>query len=300
MCAIAEYGGNSLMTSYYHHYYLITQDQFAALRPAMQFRVVQTKEDSDAHFAHELAALIRANNEQGQKTKVILPVGPLDYRPFAELCNQQRLSCRDLFVFMMDEYCNDDGSIVPRDHPLSFHAFMDRQFIQLIDEDLRPPPDQIVFPDPQDPQATGRLMLELGGIDVCYGGFGINGHFAFNDPPEPGEQADIKSIRHSTTRLVSISRETITQTAMGGTGGNLELALRRAVTLGMQELLSAREIHLYFMRTWHAAVMRRALLGPVTPAFPASFVQQHPKVEVTMTAYVAALPMLKVTQAIGT
>jgi hypothetical protein len=50
------------------------------------------------------------------------------------------------------------------------------------------------------------------------------------------------------------------------------------------------------MRTWQPAVARRALYGPVTPAFPASYVQTHPDVAVTMVAYVAEAPWFNATQ----
>ena len=284
---------------YYEEYYLIPPEEFKQRRPSMSFHIVETLEDLNEYFAQELADLLRDNNSRGEMTKVILPVGPLDYKPLARLCNEEGISCRNLVIFMMDEYCYEDGTAIPLDHPLSFRAFMEREFLSLLDEDKRVPPDQIIFPDPQDPGLSARKMAEFGGVDVCYGGFGINGHFAFNEPPEPGEEADAEAVRNSTTRVLNLSRESITQMALGGTGGNLELVPPKAVTLGMKELLSAREIHLYFMRTWHAGVMRRALFGPITPSYPASLVQTHPRVTVIMTSYAAAIPTLNVRMSTG-
>jgi glucosamine-6-phosphate deaminase len=67
----------------------------------------------------------------------------------------------------------------------------------------------------------------------------------------------------------------------------------------MHELLMSKRIHLTFMRSWHAGVLRRALFGPVTGACPGSFVQEHPNVEVTLTDLAAAVPMLHVAQRIA-
>jgi hypothetical protein len=64
----------------------------------------------------------------------------------------------------------------------------------------------------------------------------------------------------------------------------------------MRQLLAARAVHGYFPRTWHSAVVRRALHGPVTPAFPGSYVQRHPNVTLTLPQYVADPPELIVTQ----
>jgi glucosamine-6-phosphate deaminase len=284
---------------YYEDYYLIPPEEFQQRQPSMSFHIVETLEDLDEHFARELTDLLKANNGRGAMTKVILPVGPLDYRPLASLCNREGISCRNLVIFMMDEYCTDDGTTIPTDHPLSFQGLMEREFLSLLDEDKSVPPDQIIFPDPQDPALSARKMAELGGVDVCYGGFGINGHVAFNEPPEPAEKLDADAVRNSTTRVLRLSRESVAQMGIGGTGGNLELIPPKAVTLGMKELLSAGEIHLCFMRTWHAGVMRRALFGPVTPTYPASFVQAHPKVAVIMTSYAAAVPLLNVRMSTG-
>ena len=38
-----------------------------------------------------------------------------------------------------------------------------------------------VIPDPDDPGAVQRLIDQRGGVDVCFGGIGINGHMAFNE-----------------------------------------------------------------------------------------------------------------------
>jgi glucosamine-6-phosphate deaminase len=89
------------------------------------------------------------------------------------------------------------------------------------------------------------------------------------------------------------------QMAMGGTNGNLEILPRRAVTLGMYEMLKSKRIHLTFMRRWHAGLWRRALLGEVSSSFPGSLVQEHPNYKVIITELAAAPPLLNVAQATG-
>ncbi len=53
------------------------------------------------------------------------------------------------------------------------------------------------------------------------------------------------------------------------------------------------------MRSWHAGVLRRALFGPVTAAFPGSLVQTHPNVRATITALAAQQPLLSILQQPG-
>ena len=84
--------------------------------------------------------------------------------------------------------------------------------------------------------------------------------------------------------------------AIGGTAGDLLDIPPKAVTVGMRELMAAREIHVYMPRYWHCAVLRRALHGPVTPEFPASYIQRHPSVTVTIPTYVAEAPEILILQ----
>lgn len=275
-----------------HDYYAIPVQDFSK-HSNIEFRFVETYQDLCQEVARELVDMIRSNAANGKMTKVILPVGPLDYRAFAELCNKEGVSCESLVVFSMDEYC-DDSRPIPADHPLSFRAFYQRNLIDHLDADKRLPPDQLILPDPADLDLVRRKMEQYNGIDVTYGGFGINGHFAFNSPPR--EDMDLETFKNTGVRVIELREGDIIQMAMGGTGGNIELIPPKACTLGMKELLSAEQIHLTFLRSWHAGVLRRALFGPVTPSFPGSLVQLHPRVKATITAAAAALPSLSLLQ----
>ena len=67
----------------------------------------------------------------------------------------------------------------------------------------------------------------------------------------------------------------------------------------MYEMLKSKRFHLTFMRSWHAGLWRRALLGPVTQEFPGSLLQEHQNCYVTMTELAAAPPLVNTAQATG-
>ena len=231
---------------------------------------------------------------------VIAPVGPLDYRRFAAEVRRRHLSCRCLRTINMDEYLDENDRLLPLNHPLSFRRYMDHTFFSLLDEEDRPLPENIVFPDPAHPGRATELIEEIGGVDICWGGLGITGHFAFNDPPSMlGEPDALEDFRRSRTRKITISPMSSAQMAMGGTDGNLDVIPKRAVTLGMYELLMSRKIHMTFMRNWHAGLWRRAFLGPVSQKFPGSLLQEHPNVKITLTELAAAIPGVNTSQATG-
>lgn len=250
-------------------------------------------EDIARRMAEDMAEVVRRQNEKGEPTRFIVPVGPVDQYPiFAELCNRERLSLASVWFFNMDEYLTDEDECVALAHPLSFRGYMDRKFFDLVDADLAPPKAQHIFPDPSRPEAIEAKIAELGGIDVCYGGIGINGHIAFNEPPEPGEEISVEAFADLPTRALSLSRETRTINSVT-VGGEISVIPTRCVTIGMREILAARAIHIYCNRPWQRGIVRRILHGPVTPAVPSSLLQRHADVHFTIADYVADPPDIR-------
>lgn len=249
-----------------------------------------------AALADEMAAAIadeiRAAGAAGRVATLIVPVGPVDQFPLlARRLNAERLSCRHVMFINMDEYLDDDDAWLPNDHPLSFRGFMQRAFYDLLDPALAPAVENRVFPDPRRPEALSRSIDRRGGVDACFGGIGINGHLAFNEPPEPGETHTVEQFASLGTRVLSLARETRTINAVT-VGGEIGLVPRRAVTVGMREILAARRLRFYGNRPWQRSVVRRALHGPLTPECPASLLRLHPEARLTVTAEVAAAPQI--------
>lgn len=148
------------------------------------------------------------------------------------------------------------------------------------------PEEQRVFPDPDNVSYIPELIDRLGGVDIAFGGIGINGHVAFNeaDPSVSGEQFLTRK-----TRVLEITPETRTANAIGDFNGALEDMPRYCVTIGIYEIAHARKIRLGVFRNWHRAVVRRAAYGEPTADFPVTLLQGHPDITLALTDYVAAL-----------
>jgi glucosamine-6-phosphate deaminase len=149
-----------------------------------------------------------------------------------------------------------------------------------------------VFPDPLGPGRIQRLIDKRGGVDACFGGIGINGHIAFNEPPEPGQSMPVEDFAALPTRVLSLSRETRTINSVT-VGGEISIVPQRAITVGMKEILASRRLRFYCNRPWQRAVVRRVLHGPLTSACPASLLRTHPDAELTVADYVAELPNIQ-------
>jgi len=244
-------------------------------------------------FAADLLAEYVAARRAGRgKVVFIVPVGPVgQFDLFARGASAERVSLRDLVVINMDEYLAPDGrDWIPETDALSFRRHMAVHFYDLLAPVLAPPPEQRIVPHPADVGAVARAIARWGGVDVCFGGVGVTGHLAFNEPPEPGEQVSLEEFRRLATRVVRLSRETRTINAVNAARGNLDRIPKLAATVGMREILESRKVRLYMNREWQCAIVRKVLHGPVTPAVPASLLQEHPDVRLTIAAQVARLP----------
>ena len=156
-----------------------------------------------------------------------------------------------------------------------------------VDEDLLMPPEQRVFPDPADPGKVDRLIEELGGVDIAFGGIGINGHLAFNEAREDMTAQEFAALG---TRALSLNPETRTANAIGDRCGAIDAMPKRAVTIGIKQILGARKVRLGIFREWHRSVVRQAAYGPVTAHFPASLLQNHPDAVIYANSTAAAQP----------
>lgn len=259
----------------------------------VRVRVLGDQASVAQDFADAIIDEIRRLGRDGKHATFIIPVGPVDQFPLlADRINREHLDLRDVCLVNMDEYLTDEDRWLDIDHPLSFRGFMNRLFYERLNPELAPRLENRVFPDPFDPGAVQKLIDRRGGVDVCFGGIGINGHIAFNEPPEPGEDISNDAFANLPTRVLTLTRETRTINSVT-VGGEIAVIPRRAVTVGMKECLGARKLRFYCNRPWQSAVVRRVLHSPITPACPASFLRTHADAEIAVADYVAAQPEIR-------
>jgi len=259
---------------------------------SISLEILDTEDDIYYDMALTMFNEIKENNKKGKNTVFICPVGPIgQYRRFARLVNQHRLSLKNVYIFNMDEYLDDDKKMIPIENPLSFRGFMERELYSKIDEELNIPVENRIFPEPGKEGFIWERICELGGVDISFGGIGINGHIAFNEPPEEGDNITDEEFKNLGTRVLMLSRETRTINAVTAAKGFIDAIPKWCITIGMKEILSARKIRFYMNRRWQCGIVRKILHGPVTAKVPASFFQEHPDAKLTIASYVAEQPI---------
>lgn len=255
--------------------------------PGIPLYCLESNQEVFRQMAGQMADEIRGNNEKGEKTVMICPVGPVGQYPFfVELVNSTNLDLKNTWFLNMDEYLDDEKNWISKDHPLSFRGFMDREVYSKLNRELVMPPEQRVFPDPKNITYIPELIQKLGGVDLVLGGIGINGHVAFNEADSNLTNEEFLQLK---TRVLDISPETRAANAIGDFSGNLEDMPKYCVTIGISEIYHAKKIRLGCFRNWHRAVVRRAAYGEASAEFPVTLLRDHRDITLTFTEFVAEL-----------
>ncbi len=263
--------------------------------PALKipFRLCEDSTEMGWIMARELVDEIKAHNASGEPTRAIIPCGPSCwYQPFASLINQERVSLKNLVVFHMDECLDWQGRELPRDHPYSFRGVMESVFYNPIDSDLGVPVENRIWLRPNNIEQVYKWIWEAP-IDITYGGWGQDGHIAYNQARRhPYSGLTIEELRNSTIRIQENNLDTILALAHRTFGSAYQFVPPMSVTLGVKECLSAKKVRLFSdTGAWKQTALRVALFGYITPEYPITLLQEHPDALITATVETASHPI---------
>ncbi|MBQ7090176.1 MAG: hypothetical protein IJN82_03580 [Clostridia bacterium] len=166
---------------------------------------------------------------------------------------------------------------------MSFYGRMKREFYDLVDEKLVMPESQRRFPIPGKEAEYDRMIEALGGVDLCLGGLGINGHVAFNEPQE----LEADAFGELGTRVLPISRETRTINAYGYQRGDLFGMPDRCITVGMKQILASKRIYIALNRPWQNGPFKHALYDAEHGRLPATLLRRNPNLTYCLTQEIA-------------
>ena len=248
------------------------------------------KSDWEVYFDMALTMLdeIVKHNERGEKTVFIVPVGPTEQYPIlAEMVNRQKVSLKNVHFFNMDEYLASPTQRIDDNDPMSFHGRMKREFYDRVDPELVMPESQRHFPEPGHEAEYDQMIADLGGVDMCFGGLGINGHVAFNEAAEPDDPITAEEFGELGTRVLPISRETRTINAYGYQRGDLMGMPELCITIGMKQILASRKIYIALNRPWQYGPLKHVLNDPEQAQWPATLLRRVEDLQFCMTSEIA-------------
>ena len=255
-------------------------------------RIVRDGAELGEVMARDFVEEIKQANAEGRIFRAIVPCGPTEwYAPYAKMINEENISLKNMVVFHMDENLDWEGKLLPTDDPSNFRTFMDRHFYDAVREDLRVPLENRHYLTPQTKDQISE-MIEKCEIDYTLGGWGQDGHIAFNQARRnPYSQISIDELRESTARIQDNNADTLLALSQRNFGTAWQFMPAMSITLGVKECFKAKKIRVYSATgAWKQTALRIALFSEITAEYPMTLLQEHPDALITATAETAFHP----------
>ena len=196
------------------------------------------------------------------------------YSHLRDKCSRGLLTFAQIKVFNLDEYVGLAGSDVS-----SYAHFMKVNLLSDTDMDMR----NFHIPSGVDDNLEAECkrydqLLSANPRNLQLLGLGSNGHIAFNEPSTPF---------NSRTHVVELAESTVRDNGrLFDRDGSVP---RKAITMGIADILAAERIVLLASGANKAQAGRNMIKGDVTENCPASVLQRHPDVTVIIDEVAAAL-----------
>ena len=240
----------------------------------MKIKIHKNHEDSSKRLAQELIAIIKKNPQ----ARIGLATGSspeLCYQNLIKDHQNNNTSYKEVTSFNLDEYVG-----LSQDHHQSYYFYMQEKLFKHLD-----------IENYNIPLGTGNIEKNIIEYEKKVGakpldfqilGIGENGHIAFN---EPGSKQD------SITRVVNLTNSTIKANARFFE--NDQDVPKQAITMGIKTILQAKKIFLIASGKNKAKAIADMVKGDCNEKCPASFLQNHPDVEVFLDEQAASLLVKK-------
>jgi len=240
----------------------------------MIIRVFDDKGSLGRAAVDQAAAAIRTALENSGRARMIAATGASQFELLEALADAPGIDWERVELFHLDEYIG-----LPADHPASFRNYLRARLIDRVGITRHH-----LLDGQQDPAEVIRTVgdaLQSAPIDVALVGIGENGHLAFNDPP-----ADFDT---DAPYLVVTLDEACRRQQLGeGWFGKLSDVPRQAISMGIRQILAAREIIAAVPDERKARAVAACCEGEISPLAPASILRTHPNTTIYLDKSSAA------------
>ena len=157
---------------------------------------------------------------------------------------------------------------------------------------LQVPEDQRFWLLPSTAEGV-REAIHAAPIDITVGGWGQDGHIAYNQARRhPYSSITLDELADSTIRIQENNLDTILALAQRTFGTAYQFVPPMSITLGVRECMSAKRVRVYSdTGAWKQTALRVALFCEPNPEYPMTLLQRHPDAIITATEETARHPI---------
>lgn len=240
--------------------------------------------DVHNYFATDLMQRIRMSDIRDEKLVLILP-SPENavFISLTEALNKFQISCRNVHIFFLYEYANENGKVAPWQSPFSRSGHFMKYFFYRLEEHLRMPMENIHFWTNDNIDTYSDELAALGGADVAYTALSWSGGIGAIDT-ESFPADSIEELLKMGSRLVTPMAEMIAHDSlrgMFGCAGDIANVPPKAVTVGPKDLMASKEwVDVEYLVGCGGAAhqkfpLRLAMFGPIATNNIGSIMRLH-------------------------
>lgn len=238
------------------------------------YKIFETVDEVSRYTARQILGKV----EQTPRAVLGLATGSTMEPVYAHLVQDARqasVNLSQLTTFNLDEYIGLGPA-----HTQSYGYYMRQHLfneLQLPDGRAHLP-DGLAGNSEEACRAYSEAIRTLGGLDLQLLGIGSNGHIGFNEP---------RTSFASRTHVVELSEQTRVDNGRFFT--HRSEVPTHAITLGIQDILEAREILLVITGRHKADIVAQLYHSGVDEALPASALKRHHNATIVLDSEAAAL-----------
>ena len=243
---------------------------------SLEMNIFPTRDEMGKAAAFDVSrSMARFIREKG-KVNVVFAAAPSQDEFLSHLARDKKIDWPHVTCFHLDEYVD-----LPRSHPNTFEMYLKEHLFDLVN------PGRVHFLKALQgkPAEVSRKYAEQirrsGGIDISCIGIGENGHIAFCEPgSDLNDPQVIRVIRINDRSARQQFRDYKDHSNPEARYSSFQAVPRRAFTMTVPAILSAREIFTMVPGVQKAEAVRKMWEGPVSPACPSSALRRHSRVKI--------------------
>ncbi len=246
------------------------------VKRSLELNILPSRDEMGKAAAGEVArAMNRFIKEKG-KVNVVFAAAPSQNEFLAHLAKNRTMDWSSVTCFHLDDYVD-----LTRYHPNTFEVYLKEHLFDLVN------PGRIYFLKALKgtPAHVARRYAEYikrsGGLDICCLGIGENGHIAFCEPgSDLHDPQMVRVIRIDDRSVRQQYRDYKDHPNPEARYASLRAVPRRAFTMTVPAILSAKEIYTMVPGPQKADAVRKMWEGPISSACPSSALRMHPCVQI--------------------
>lgn len=227
----------------------------------MKIVIAQDRAELGRFVSQQAAEIIRNCLATQDTCNLVVATGSSQFEVLEGLINQPDIDWSRVHGFHLDEYLG-----LPRNHSASFCGYLASRFVDKV------PLGSFFYMDGTRPaeelKSAACEAIRDQTIDLLLCGIGENGHLAFNDPP-----ADFTS--DAPYLVVELDEACRRQQVGEGWFDSLADVPTHAISMSIQQILKAKRILCTVPDRRKAEAVKNSVEGMITPAVPASILQDH-------------------------